>query len=292
MQAFKTIGLLGQPSNEQQADSVATLIEVIHGRGREIVLSKGIAEVLGDHRWRVAARSQLGALCDLVVVVGGDGSMLGAARDLADHDVALLGVNRGKLGFLTDIKPEEVTAKVGAVLDGEYILDPRFLLDVVVKRDGQIIAEGDALNDVVINSGGSARMIYFDLYIDDEYVYSQDSDGLIVSTPTGSTAYALSGGGPIMHPDLDAVVLVPMFPHTLSARPVVVGGNSMVKVVVGNCHPYVSCDGQVNLNTAPGDEVFIHKKPHRLKLIHPRDHSFFAACRDKLGWSSRLAAAT
>lgn len=284
--------MIGQAGSRQQTDSLAMLIDVIVQRGRQIVLSRGVAEALGDDRWPVASRRQLGELCDLVVVVGGDGSMLGAARDLAHQNVALLGVNRGKLGFLTDIKPEDVLQKVGAVLDGEYILDERFLLDVMVKRGTDVIGRGDALNDVVINSGGSARMIYFDLYIDDEYVYSQDSDGLIVSTPTGSTAYALSGGGPIMHPDLDAVVLVPMFPHTLSARPVVVGGASLVKVIVGNCHPYVSCDGQVNLNTAPGDEVFIQKKPHRLKLIHPRDHSFYAACRDKLGWSSRLAAAT
>ena len=166
------------------------------------------------------------------------------------------------------------------------------MLNVTVKRGGETIGKGEALNDVVVNSGTSAKMIEFDLYVDDEYVYRQRSDGLIVSTPTGSTAYSLSGGGPIMHPKLDAVVLVPMFPHTLSSRPIVIDGNSQIKIeICGNSddiHPPVTCDGQVNLNAMPGDVVIIKKKRHKLKLVHPLDHSFYASCRDKLGWSTRL----
>jgi NAD+ kinase len=201
----------------------------------------------------------------------------------------VLGINRGRLGFLTDIRPEEVRQKVSEVLDGKYRVEERFLLDIKVIRHGELIARAEALNDVVVNSGRSARMIDFDLYMGGRYVYSQDSDGLIVSTPTGSTAYALSGGGPIMHPELDAIVLVPMFPHTLSARPIVVAGDTEIKVVIGDCHPYISCDGQVHLTAAPEDVVLIGKKPHKLKLIHLLDHDFYAACRDKLGWGNQLA---
>jgi NAD+ kinase len=134
-------------------------------------------------------------------------------------------------------------------------------------------------------------MIEFDLYIEGQFVYHQRADGLIVSTPTGSTAYSLSGGGPIMHPKLDAVVLVPMFPHTLSSRPIVVDGNSEIKIVIcknNEIHPPVVCDGQEHLTAAPGDTVYIRKKPHQLSLIHPLDHSFYASCRDKLGWSAQL----
>ena len=211
---------------------------------------------------------------------------------LAHYNVPVLGINRGRLGFLTDILPEEIEQRVGAVLQGDYTLEKRFLLNVAVQRDGEIIGKGEALNDVVVNSGTSAKMIEFDLYVDDEFVYRQRSDGLIVSTPTGSTAYSLSGGGPIMHPKLDAVVLVPMFPHTLSSRPIVIDGNSEIKIeIIGNndeIYPPVTCDGQVNLNAMPGDFVIIRKKRHKLKLVHPLDHSFYASCRDKLGWSARL----
>jgi NAD+ kinase len=227
----------------------------------------------------------------LIIVLGGDGSLLGAARMLARHNVPVLGINRGRLGFLTDILPEELEEKVGAVLDGEYVLEKRFLLNVVVKRNGELIGRGEALNDVVVNSGTSARMIEFDLYIGDEFVYRQRSDGLIVSTPTGSTAYSLSAGGPIMHPKLDAVVLVPMFPHTLSSRPIVIDGNSEIRIDINHIndiHPPVTCDGQVHLTTMPGDSVVISKKRHKMKLIHPLGHSFYASCRDKLGWGTRL----
>jgi NAD+ kinase len=289
MSKFKSIGVVGRLGSDRVIESVEVLLNTISKRKLDILLHEDIADQLAPHSFHMATTEDIGQNCDLAIVVGGDGSLLSAARDLAHHDVVVLGVNRGKLGFLTDIKPEEVDAKVNEVLDGKYSVEERFLLDISVNRDDVIIGKSHALNDVVINSGRSARMIDFDLYMNDDFVYSQSSDGLIVSTPTGSTAYALSGGGPIMHPDLDAIVLVPMFPHTLSARPIVVGGNTEIKIVIGDCHPYISCDGQVHLNAAPKDIVVITKKPHKLKLVHPLDHSFYAACRTKLGWSGRLA---
>ncbi|MFQ3322402.1 MAG: NAD+ kinase [Pseudomonadales bacterium] len=288
MSKFKSVGVVGRLGNDRVLESVEVLLATVSKRQLNILLHEDIASQLSSHDYEVGATDDIGTKCDLVIVVGGDGSLLSAARDLAHHDVAVLGVNRGKLGFLTDIKPEQVETKVNEVLDGKYSVEERFLLDISVSRDDEIIGVSHALNDVVVNSGRSARMIDFDLYMNDDFVYSQDSDGLIVSTPTGSTAYALSGGGPIMHPDLDAIVLVPMFPHTLSARPIVVGGNTEIKIIIGDCHPYISCDGQVHLNAAPQDVVTITKKPHKLKLVHPLDHSFYAACRTKLGWSGRL----
>jgi NAD+ kinase len=288
MESFQNIGLIGRLENERVIDTVRLLIQLLSRRQVRWYVDKAIAERIGDHALPALNRQAIGERCDLAIVVGGDGSLLGAARALATHDCAVLGINRGRLGFLTDIRPEEVEREVGDVLDGKYSIEQRFLLDVTVERQGEIISRGDALNDVVINSGRSARMINFDLYMDGDYVYSQDSDGLIVSTPTGSTAYALSGGGPIMHPDLDALVLVPMFPHTLSSRPIVVGGDTQIRIVIGACHPYISCDGQVHLTTQPQDVVSIYKKPHKLQLVHLLNHSFYAACRDKLGWSNRI----
>ena len=164
-------------------------------------------------------------------------------------------------------------------------------LDAQVERQGKVVGRADALNDVVVNSGTSAQMIEFELHINDSFVYRQRADGLIVSTPTGSTAYSLSGGGPIMHPTLDAIVLVPMFPHALSSRPIVVEGNSEIRVDIlarNRIHPPVTCDGQVNMTARPGDSVHVRKKAHKLTLLHPLGHSFYASCRDKLRWGDAL----
>ncbi len=288
MTKFETIGLLGRTGSEMVLDSIAALDSLLNERGIRVIIEDEIAKNIDNCAIEIATRQQIGEQCDLVIVIGGDGSLLGAARAMVRHGVPILGVNRGRLGFLTDIHPESINVEVTRVLDGQFQQEERFLLAVSVLRDGEQIAAGNALNDVVINSGRSARMINFDLYMDQSYVYSQDSDGLIVATPTGSTAYSLSGGGPIMHPGLDAIAIVPMFPHTLSARPTVVSGETEIKIIIGDCHPYVSCDGQVHLNTAPGDEVVIKKRAEKLTLLHPESHDFYQSCRDKLGWSERL----
>jgi len=243
------------------------------------------------HGAQLGSREEIGQQSDLVIVAGGDGSLLSAARTLAKYDTPVLGVNRGRLGFLTDITPDQIAEQVPAVLDGKYTRENRFLLDAHVLRHGEQIARADALNDVVVNSGTSAQMIEFELSVDGTFVYRQRADGLIVSTPTGSTAYSLSGGGPIMHPMLNAIVLVPMFPHTLSSRPIVVDGDAEIRVHIlerNRIHPPVTCDGQVNMTARPGDSVVIRKNPHRLTLLHPLGHSFYASCRDKLRWSNAL----
>lgn len=289
---FRTVGLMGRIGSEQVEETLLQLRGMLQARGCRVLLEQELAARLGAEDGCVRAREHIGRECDLVIVVGGDGSMLGAARVLASQDVPVLGVNRGRLGFLTDITPQNLEAEIDGVLAGRCRIESRFLLDVQVRRGDEVLARGDALNDVVLNSGISARMIEFELFIDGQFVYTQRSDGLIVSTPTGSTAYSLSGGGPIMHPGLDALVLVPMFPHTLGSRPLVIDGNSEVRIVINEyneLHPGISCDGQLKLSASPGDVILVHKKPERLKLLHPLEHSFYAICRAKLGWGGAIA---
>ena len=291
MEQFRNIGIIGRLGSAKALETIRRLKRFLQERHLHVILEESIAEVLPGHGLQVSSRRIMGEVCDLVIVVGGDGSMLGAARSLAKSKVPVLGINRGSLGFLTDIRPDELEQKVSEVLEGKYLVENRFLLDTQVRRKGEVIGTADALNDVVLHSGKSTRMIEFELYIDGHFVCSQKADGLIVATPTGSTAYALSAGGPIMHPKLDALVIVPMCPHTLSSRPIVVDGNSELKIVVSAdlpIYPLVSCDGQNHVTCSPGDQISIVKKPHKLKLLHPMDHNYYEVCRTKLGWGSRL----
>lgn len=223
---------------------------------------------------------------DLMIVVGGDGSMLNAARLAASRHIPVLGINRGALGFLTDIHPDHLE-KIGDVLAGNYLIEKRFLLHASLGKKEL----GVALNDVVLLPGDTARMIEFELRINNEKVCQQRADGLIVATPTGSTAYALSGGGPILHPSLNAIALVPMFPHMLSSRPIVIDGDAKIELVVckqEEVSPYVSCDGQKSIAVFPGDRIQIKKHGEALQLLHPADYDYFATLREKLGWQMRL----
>ncbi|AQQ69440.1 NAD kinase [Microbulbifer agarilyticus] len=287
MSEFQNIGLIGRTKSDSAVLSLKRLMAFLEKEGYSVVLEKNTADDVDNHAARVSSKDRLGELCDLVIVVGGDGSLLAAARAMAKFSVPLLGINRGRLGFLTDITPDEIELKVSEVLAGKYMAESRFLLDMSVTRNGKQIGKGSSLNDVVIHPGEYIRMIEFDLYIDGQFVYTQRSDGLIVSTPTGSTAYALSGGGPIMHPKLDAIVVVPLNPHALSSRPIVVEGSSEFKIIVSQDnteHSYVTCDGHDQVITQPGDVIRIHKKPHRLTLVHPLEHNFYETCRSKLNW--------
>ena len=291
MEHFRSIGLIGRLGSARVVDTLRRLKRFLVDRGHTVILEDAVADLLPGHQLQVCSRQSMGDLCDLVIVVGGDGSLLGAARALCQSNVPVLGVNRGGLGFLTDIAPDELEQGVGDVLEGKYMAESRFLLDVTVYRGNEELGCISALNEVVLHPGKSARMIEFELFVDGQFVYSLKSDGMIVATPTGSTAYSLSAGGPIMHPKLDAVVLVPMYPHTLSSRPIVVAGNSEIRITISSnneIYPQVSCDGQEHIACAPGDTLVIAKKPQKLRLIHPLEHNFYAICRSKLGWSSRL----
>mgnify|MGYP003112674548 CR=1 FL=1 len=287
---FSCVGVVGRSRRDGVEAVLETLLKALDRSGARIMLEDRFRSHVAEE-YPVHERATIGAEADLVIVVGGDGSMLSAARDLIPHGKPMLGVNRGRLGFLTDISPDRLEEQIAEVLTGQYSSEERFLLDVRVLRDDKVVAEGDALNDVVVNSGTSAQMIEMELYIDGEFVNRQRADGLIISTPTGSTAYSLSGGGPIMHPSLDALLVVPMFPHALSSRPIVIRGDSEIRIDVlgrNRIHPPVICDGQVNMTARPGDSVLLRRNPSVLTLLHPRGYSFYASCRDKLHWSGAL----
>ncbi|RKQ97172.1 NAD+ kinase [Kushneria sinocarnis] len=291
MEQFKHIGLIGRLGSDHVVETLNRLIGFLEGRGCRLSIEARLADGLSNCNVARATREEMGAQCDLVIVIGGDGSLLGAARALCYSNTPVLGINRGRLGFLTDISPHELEARVTEVLEGRYETEYRFLLQASLYRNGELIGSASGLNDVVLHPAAAVRMIEFELFVDEQFVYSQRSDGLIVATPTGSTAYALSGGGPILHPQMEAIVLVPMFPHTLSSRPIVVdsGSSIAVRVIQGaDVELQISCDGHMRMVVQPDDVLRIERKPEQLRLIHPPGHSFFEACRSKLGWSSRL----
>lgn len=289
--AFSSIGLIGRLESDKVVDSLRRLIRYLSDSGYHVLVEDRTATALPGHGQPEASRRMLGELCDLVIVVGGDGSLLGAARTLCRSGTPLLGVNRGRLGFLTDISPDELETRVGEVLAGAYEVEQRFLLDAVLYRNGVAVGNGEALNEVVVHPGKAVRMIEFELFIDGQFVYSQRSDGLIIATPTGSTAYALSGGGPIVQPKLDVVTLVPMFPHTLSSRPLVIDAASEIRIHIGETnqtYPHISCDGQTRAVAKPDDVLVVTRKPERIQLVHPIGHNFYEVLRSKLGWGHRL----
>lgn len=288
---FSCIGLISRRDSPEILDSVVGVYDCLRNNGSDVVVEDRTAATLPEFDGRSAPRAELGRHCDLLVVVGGDGSLLGVARDLAHFAIPVVGVNRGGLGFLADIPPDDVETRLPAVLQGHYTSEDHFLLDARVFHGDELVGQSPALNDVVVHLGTMTRMMEFSLWVDGQFVYDQRSDGLIVSSPTGSTAYSLSAGGPIMHPALDAIVIVPMFPHTLTSRPLVVRGQSEISIVLGEtgiAEGTVSCDSQVDFAVSAGSEVRIRKYLTPLRLIYPMDHNFYEACRSKLDWASRL----
>jgi NAD+ kinase len=290
---FQRIGLLSSQNRPQVKMAIRKLQDLLNAEQRQILFEEQTAQLVDGQGQQAMPLDELLQFVDLVILVGGDGSMLSACRKIASSNVPLLGINLGRLGFLTDISPDEIEQRVKPVLEGQFKKTQRFMLSTQISRNGVEIGSGAALNDVVLHPGMSVRMMEFELYVDGDFVYSQRSDGLIVSTPTGSTAYALSAGGPLLFPELDAVVVVPLNPHTLSSRPIVLHGSAQIELRVSSrneLHPLVTCDGHNDFNTEPGDIIRIRKHPHAISLIHPADHNFYDVCRTKLGWGSRLDA--
>lgn len=292
--AFRRIGIMGRANKPSIIQSIYQLYDFFTAQGLPLFIDHQTARLKSLdmqclRHIRVVERSRLGAECDLVVVVGGDGSLLHAAQVLAQYSVPVVGVNRGRLGFLADIHPDSLAKQFTDILNGAYQLDHRFLLKMEIKQGSHVIYEDMALNDVVLHAGKSVHMLDFNLRIDGLDVYRQHSDGLIAATPTGSTAYALSGGGPIVHPSMDAICLVPMHPHTLSSRPIVVSGNSEIKIRIhkdNRTQPMVSADGKPSVPLNQNQRLLIRKHPNKLTLLHPLGIDFFEACRTKLGWNT------
>jgi NAD+ kinase len=288
---FNQIGITGKPDSQAANETITALISLLKTLNKSIYLPRRNTDGIDTDGLTIVPFIELGKHCDLVIVVGGDGSMLKTARRLVDSHVPLLGINRGHLGFLTDIRPTELHSRIPPILNGEYTLENRFLLHADVYRDDKIIGSSTGMNDVVLYPGEIARMIAFELYVDDKFVYSQRSDGLIVSTPTGSTAYALSAGGPIIATETESVVLVPICPHTLTSRPIALNRKRVIDIVISKTDPItpqLSCDGQEIISLMPGDRIRIQEHSTEIQLIHPLDYDYFELLRSKLSWGQKL----
>jgi NAD+ kinase len=285
MSEFSTIGLIGKSGDPSVAPTLRSLCDYLTGRGCRLILDPSSAGHLGKPEAQAVPRDELGAQCDLVVVVGGDGTLLDAARSVAAHDVPLLGVNLGRLGFMVDVLPVEMLQTLDAVLAGKYVREERLLLSASVTTGSRTLGPFHAFNDVVVRNRDFARVIEFDTYMDGTFISHHRADGIVIATPTGSTAYALSGGGPVLHPSLDALALVPICPHTLSDRPLVLKADRSIEVVISaEMQALVTCDGQINQELNADDRVRIRRAERNVQLIHPQGYDYFKILRTKLQW--------
>lgn len=286
---FKTVGILGTVKHKKVSETLTALLHYLANFELTVLIERETAEHLPHPPLTICERKEIGARCDLLIVVGGDGSLLHAAQTALAHQIPIVGINRGRLGFLTDIHPQHLSA-LSAILNGDFYLEKRFLLNARISSHGQEIGRGIALNEVALIPDFIPHMTEFEIDINKQFVCNQHSDGVIIATPTGSTAYALSGGGPILHPQLDAIVIVPIFPHSLSMRPIVINGDNTIRIVIAASNqatPRLTCDGQIIVTTPPGSEITITKHTQPLQLIHPRDYDYYENLRSKLHWGHR-----
>lgn len=286
--AFQTVALIGKYKSPGIAEPLLELAKFLERQGVKVLVDRLTATHLGPQVCEVHTLEEIGARVDLAIVLGGDGTMLNIARTLAPHGVALVGVNKGRLGFLTDVSLDSMLETVGDIVGGRYVTEERMLLAGEVVSGGRPVFSGLAFNDVVLHRGMAGNMIEFEVRIEGQFVYTQRSDGLIVTTPTGSTAYALSAGGPILHPGLDAMALVPICPHTLSNRPVVIGSTSTVEILMrGSSDARVHFDSHSHSDLRDGDRVVVRRAADTIRLLHPVGHSYYHMLREKLRWSER-----
>lgn len=289
MQPFSHVGLIGKYNSPDMAGSLLLLAEFLQQRNLKVIVEEETARYSNLPDFPVQALSEIGKAVDLVIILAGDGTMLNIARSLIDHDVAMVGVNQGRLGFLTDVPLSHMLPVLADILDGKFTFETRFLLTTEVFRDQARVFSACALNDVVVSKGNTGRLIEFEVSVDAQFVYKQRADGIVVATPTGSTAYALSAGGPILHPSLEAFVLVPICPHTLSARPIAVNSSSMVEVLLTHANDArVHFDGQTHFDLSVDDRVRVARSTKTIRLLHPLDHSYYDTLRQKLKWGEQL----
>jgi NAD+ kinase len=285
---FNNISLIGKFQSADGAETVLELARFVRERGLEVWIEQGTAGAIGRaDGFPVVAYEEIAGKADLAVVVGGDGTLLNAARRLGERAVPLVGVNLGRLGFLTDLPRVDALRQLGEILDGRYREESRFMLDAEVVRGGQRIFHTLALNDVVVNRGKLGRMIEFELLVDDEFVYTLRSDGMIVATPTGSTAYALAANGPILHPGVGGIALVPLCPNALSARPVTLPDTCRIEIVLMPPHDArIHFDGATYCDVRAGDRLRLARSAQEVRLLHSESYSYFAMLREKLHWST------
>jgi len=281
--------LIGRYHSPDVATALVTMGEYLRKQGRAVLVEKETAATNRVNGFPIADYDEIGARADLVVVQGGDGSMLNAARNLAGHHVPLVGVNQGRLGFMTDIASPQMLDAMADILAGRHAIEERTMLAAEVRRDGAVTLATLALNDAVVNKGSVGRLIEFVVNIDGEFVYDLRADGLIVATPTGSTAYALSSDGPILQPSVPGFALVPICPHTLSNRPIMVSDRTVIEISLKrSIDARLHFDGQLQCDLQEGDRVLIRRAEHTVKFVHPPGYSYFAMLRQKLHWSEVL----
>ena len=286
---FKKIGLITTSDVEAIKITLIELINYLSSHEHVIILNKDCAKLIKNHNYEIFNTDELGNHCDLVIAIGGDGTMLKASRSICNFDVPLLGINLGHVGFLADIPADNISKNLDKIMHGDYVEDTRFLLSGQVFRENKCIYEGEALNDIVIQKWNIAHLLELETYINGSFVHTHRSDGMIVSSPTGSTAYALAGGGPIVQPTLDALLLVPICPHSLTNRPIVIDGKSSIEIVImtkKTNNARLAIDGEVKLELASNDHIKVEKNDKHIKLIHPSEHDQFHILREKLNWST------
>jgi len=287
--SFKTVALIGKYKNPGIAEPLLRLAGFLTDMGVIVVVDNLTAEHLKVHPYRVLPLEKMGGVVDLAIVMGGDGTMLNIARVLGPFRIPMVGVNKGRLGFLTDLSIDSMQQSLAAMLNGDYVTEKRMLLATAVMRNREIVFKSLALNEVVVHRSNVSSMIEFDIRINGEYVYTQRADGLIVSTPTGSTAYSLSAGGPIVHPSLDVITLVPVCPHTLSNRPIVVSDQSVIEILVHRTEDVrVRFDSHTFFDLHVDDTLTVIRYPEPVSLLHPVGHSYYYTLREKLLWNKPL----
>ena len=293
VKSFSQVGIIGRQGSPHIDDSLRLVHRVLADHGCSVVVERKSSSLMTNADLTVVDRSDMRD-CDLLVVVGGDGSILGVARDFAEVGIPVLGVNRGGLGFLADIQPDQIEDSLAEILSGSFKSEEHFLIEQQIVRQGEVVHRSLALNDIVVSSGSLSRMLDFKLSIGDEFVYEIRSDGILISTPTGSTAYSLSAGGTIMHPQLGAISITPLYPHTLTSRQIAVPCDLVTEVAIAGDSQTArsSSDSQVEFELQAGDVVRIEKYSKELQIIYAATHSFYEACRSKLDWGSRLSPTT
>jgi len=288
--AFKSVAVVGKSDAASLPDILDQLAGLLRRRGLSIHMDPATAGASPVKPDGTGTLPELAARVDLCLVVGGDGTLLSCARVMADRGVPLAGVNLGRLGFLTDVPADHMEPGVSAILDGEYQPEERILLAGAVRRGSETIFSALAMNDVVVSRGATGSMIEFAVTVDGEFIYTLLADGLLVATPTGSTAYALSAGGPILHPALQAIALVPISPHTLSNRTVAIRNNSRVEItLVRGAEARANFDVQAYCELETNDVVSVSSAARPATLLHPRGYRYFSMLRQKLRWSERTA---
>ncbi len=294
---FQLVALIGKYQTHASVASIANsrnaieaVAHFLHDQGCEVVLEHDTALNMGLTGYQQLTVPQIGEQCDLGLVVGGDGSMLGIGRQLASYGVPLIGINQGRLGFITDIPYGSFASSLGKMLHGEYVEDHRSLMNACVIRSSHCVFKAMAMNDVVVNRGATAGMVELRVEVDGHFVANQRADGLIIATPTGSTAYSLSSGGPLLHPSIPGWVMVPIAPHTLSNRPIVLANTSHIAIeIVAGRDASASFDTQSLASLMHGDRIEVTRSNHHVRFLHPRGWSYYDTLREKLHWNEGVA---